>query len=106
MEDSRLGFGGEGLPEDGERPSDLRQRLLTLERCPILEHLDGNERVTVGEISGDVEADDAIQCSTSAVSPNVSPVTLKSRRRNPAPEANSRRHAAAEFQVQGYERPH
>jgi hypothetical protein len=54
-----LGFGGKGLLEYSERLGDLRQRFLALERRAILEHLGGDERIGVGEVPGDVEADDA-----------------------------------------------
>jgi hypothetical protein len=64
VEDGRLGLRDEGLLENGERARDLRLRLLTIERCSILEYLGGDERVRVGEVPGDVEADDAIQCAT------------------------------------------
>jgi len=50
VEDRCLRLGGKGLLEDSERLPGFRQRLLTLERCPILEHLDGDERVGVGEV--------------------------------------------------------
>jgi hypothetical protein len=48
VEDSCLGFGDKGLLEERERLPDLRQGLLSLERCLILEYLGGDERVRVG----------------------------------------------------------
>lgn len=39
---------------------DFSNRLLTVKCCPILKHLDGDERVGVGEVPADVEAKDAV----------------------------------------------
>ena len=60
MEDGCLGFGGNELLEETDHLLDLGQRLLTLERGPILEHLGGDDGVGVGEVAADVEANDAV----------------------------------------------
>ena len=67
MEDGRLGLGGKELLEEADRLLDHGQRLLTLERFPILEHLHGNERVGVGDVPTDVEANDAGHRSAGAM---------------------------------------
>lgn len=58
MVDRRLGLGRHQLWQKGNGPLRGRQRVLPVERCPVLEHLERKERVRVGNVLTQAEVDD------------------------------------------------
>jgi pimeloyl-ACP methyl ester carboxylesterase len=63
VEDSLLGFADEKLLKEADRLLDHGQRLLAIERRPIREDLEGDERVWIRNVPAHVELDRAIEWS-------------------------------------------